>query len=271
MPPKSAAKTSAKTYDAPALRKGVGVIEVLCESDQPLGVTELCDRLDINKHMMFRILQTLLDINWVVFEPATAKYSMSLRPFHFTSKPVNRTDLLGAAMLPAKALWDEIGENLSIAVLDGDQFMYISHLQSRRQVSLTGSVGGRYYLHASAPGKLFLAYGSEALWKTVTAATLPALTGITITTKRELQQEIKDVRAQGYALDMEEYADGAMCFAAPIFNCNNEIVGALNCSVVTFYYTPEQFINTLGPKVLAVAETISRALGCGKSFEPQPN
>ena len=69
------------SYDAPAARNAVRVIELLCESERPLGVREVARRLELNSNMVFRLMRTLHRQGWVVPDEDGTKYAMSLRPF----------------------------------------------------------------------------------------------------------------------------------------------------------------------------------------------
>jgi DNA-binding IclR family transcriptional regulator len=66
---------------------------------------------------------------------------------------------------------------------------------------------------------------------------------------------------QGFAMDLEEYADGCLCFAVPIFDYAGKVVGTVGVSVLTLYYTPERIRRELGPKVIEAGRAISLALG----------
>ena len=73
-----------------------------------------------------------------------------------------------------------------------------------------------------------------------------------------MQENLHDPR---YAFDLEEYANGLICFAAPIRDHEGRVVGTVGQSVLTLYYTQQQMVEQLGPRVTKAAREISIAMG----------
>ncbi len=249
-------------YDVPAVRQVLRLIELLCDAEQPLGVSQIGQALALNKSMVFRLLQTLHKEGWVIrHDEGPPTYRMGLRPFHHLSKPVSRMNLMVASAGPMRALWQATGESIYLGVLDGDRVLYLEHLDGTRPAHISGKVGGRYALHCSAPGKVLLAGAGEEVLGPFLKAGLERQTRRTITDPAALRKELVQVQRQGHAVDIEEYAGGCICFAAPIRNYTGRVVGVVGTSVLTLHYTPEQMKRDLGPKILETAREISRALG----------
>jgi IclR family transcriptional regulator, KDG regulon repressor len=249
------------SYDAPAVRNAVCVIELLCESEQSLGVTELKQALGINNNMLFRILCVLQELGWVVRESDPPKYRMSLRAFHYVSQPVARMNLQTAAREPLWKLWKETGESCYLSVLDDDRVLHLEHLDAIGSIKIASRAGARYLLHCSAPGKALLAYAGQDLFKRLARKGFARNSDQTITEPELLQRNLEEVRRQGYALDVEEYARGVMCFAVPIRNYTRKMIGAVGLSVLTLNYSLKEMIDRLGPKVLKTGREISLQLG----------
>ncbi|MEN6493210.1 MAG: helix-turn-helix domain-containing protein, partial [Thermoguttaceae bacterium] len=98
------------SYEAPALRKAVRLLELLCEVSEPLSVAQISQRLDLNKHMLLRLLGTLCDEGWVVQEEGPV-YRVSLVPLSHFSKPISRMNVVTAAEEPIDELWEATGES----------------------------------------------------------------------------------------------------------------------------------------------------------------
>ena len=62
------------SYDVPAVRKAIRLLEVLCDSPRAMGVSELAQKLDLNKNMVFRLLRTLCEEGWVTQEEGPDGY-----------------------------------------------------------------------------------------------------------------------------------------------------------------------------------------------------
>jgi len=252
-------------YEIPALRKALQVIELLCDADRAMGVSDIAKELDINKMTAFRILQTLHDAGWVVKDNGEPTYRIGLLAFHHTSKAVRKRSLLQEAEGPLEALWKETGAYTFLCVLDDTRLVTVQAFEPwRGDIKISGRVGGRYLLHCSAPGKVLLAYADDGLLKRLNDEGFERRTRHTICKLPALKKELATARRQGYAVDLEEYTDGAMCFAAPVFGHTGQLVAAVSITVITLYYTPEKLLRELGPKVIATARRISAALGCSE-------
>ena len=254
-------------YVIPAVEKAVGVLECLCASPSPMGVSELTRQLDLNKNMVFRLLQTLERQGWIIQEEG-AKYRVSLRPFRHFSQVVDRMDVHQAAKSPLHTLWTDTGESCYLAVRDGTRCLFVEHLDSTRPVRVHGQVGGRYRMHCCAPGKVLLAYAPQHCVEQVLAEELEANTDATICDADRLGQVLRQVRSQGFATDIEEFTRGMLCFAAPVFDAKMNVAGALGITVLTLHHSRETLLSILADPVLQAAKTASEILGADMSHVP---
>ncbi|MCZ7645135.1 MAG: IclR family transcriptional regulator [Planctomycetota bacterium] len=250
--------------EVPALRAALRVMVQLCESRDAQGVTELGKALGLNKNMVFRILRTLDEEGWVVRENESAKYRMSLRPFHYASMPVGRMNLRLAALEPLKELWTRTGESTYLAILDEDRVMYLENFDATGSIKIAGKVGGRYFLHCSAPGKALIAYAPDAYLEDLARKGFERLTPKSICRLDKLRDDLALVRERGFAVDIEEYATGLMCLAAPVFDHTGRAAGTVGTSVLTLNYSVRRMLNELGPLVKAAARTVSSAMGASE-------
>jgi len=248
-------------YNVPGLRAGIDVLTALCESDDSLGVAELAERTGANKHMVFRCLKTLVAKGWVTESGEGPKYTATLVPFHYASKPVARMNLVTASEEPLRALWKRTGECVYLGVLHEDMLMFLIHREGMRSIRLGGCVGEHYWPHASAPGKVLLAYGDGELRARCIERGLKRLTAKTHTDPVLFSAELGRVRKQGYALDDEEYTKGGLCFAAPVFDYTGRAVASVGTTVLAIHYSRAEMIHALGSQIIETARRISTALG----------
>ena len=248
-------------YDVPAANKAIRLIEFLCESPNSLGVSDISKALGINKNMVFRLLHTLEKCDWVIRELEGTKYRIGLRPFHYASKPVSRMNLKTAAAEPLQELWSKTGESTYLGILDEDKVLYLDHLDATRNVKIAGVVGGRYDLHGSAPGKVLMAYADDDVLDNLLSKKLPQLTSHTITDPARLRKHLAQIRKDGFATDFQETADGGLCFAVPIYNYNNKVIGTVGVSVLMLHYTMDEVKEKLGPHIIKAGKKISIAMG----------
>lgn len=247
---------------APAAENAIKVIEGIATENEPIGVSELSRKLDINKNMIFRILNSLEACGWVYCEnTADKKYSLTLKPFDITSRARNRLTLNNVAAPLVYDLWKKTGESTYLGIKNDNKVMYIQHFDSIKNVRVAGAIGGMYELYCSAPGKIILAYSSEEYIEEYLKMDFKKNTSQTLTSKKELRKEIQNIQESGYAVDNEEFSNGIVCLAAPIFDYTKAVAGTVGCSVSTVEFDCDKAIDYLKPLVLHTASEISKRLG----------
>jgi IclR family acetate operon transcriptional repressor len=249
-------------YDVPGLRAGILISRLLCESQKPLGLAEICQGTGLNKHMAYRCIQTLLSEGVLIETGEGPKYEPSLLSFHYNSMPVARMTVTRAAEQPLHTLWEELNECVYLGVQHENRILYLIHHEGGREIrSGGGRMGGLYLLHADGAGKVLAAYAEDTLRERLLSEGLDKLTPNTHADRKRFLAEMAKIRTQGFAIDNEEYIKGIICFGAPVFNYAGQVAGAICCSVLTIHYTVKQLQEKIGPKVLAAAKQISLTMG----------
>ncbi len=216
---------------APAAEAATQILTFLSECEQETGVSEISRGTEINKNMVFRILNSLEKEGWVYCNGQ--KYSLTLLPFKLVSKPISRLSLNTAAAPIIYDLLNKTGESTYLGILKDDRVLYIQHLDGINDVRVAGRVGGEYDLYCSAPGKVLLAHADNDFIEEYTSRNLEKRTENTITEKNALLEELEHVRQNGYATDSEEFGNGISCAAAPIFDLTGKVIGTIGCSATT--------------------------------------
>jgi IclR family transcriptional regulator, KDG regulon repressor len=247
-------------YDAPALRKGIRLLELLCESSGPLGVAEISRRLNLNKHMVLRLLGTLSDEGWVVAEPGPV-YRISLLPLAHFSKPLGQTDVVRAAEGAIDELWATTGDSTSLAACDAGRSVGVVLRPSRRDVQVVARPGARMLMHCCAPGKVLLAHATPELFNQLAAEGFEQKTDNTFSDPTRLRAELSEIVRRGYGVDNEEYLRGNLCLAAPVFDYTGKVVAAVGITTLTLYHTRESMLAAYVEPVTAAARRISTIMG----------
>lgn len=248
---------------APAAEATTQIIAFLAECEQETGISEISRGTDINKNMVFRILNTLEKEGWVHCNGQ--KYSLSLLLFGLASKPLSRLSLNMVATPILCDLLNRTGECTYLGILKEDKVLYIQHFDGTKNVRVAGRVGGEYDLYCSAPGKVLLAYANNDFIEEYTSRALEKRTEYSITEKSALLNELALIRNNGYATDREEFGNGISCVAAPVFDYTGNVVGCVGNSAFTLNRDSQSVIDRLLPPVLKAAKEISVCLGGDKN------
>ncbi len=241
------------------VHKAMAVISAFSYGEPVLGVSELSRRLGIGKSTVHRILTTLAADGFVE-RTSDDRYRLSIRLYEIGLQVAASTELREFAHPALERLRSESGETAHLAVLAGTDVVYVDRLESPHMIRLLTRVGRRRAAHATSSGKCLLAFGAPADVDRVVAAGLPRLGPRTITTRRLLERTLADVRADGYAVSIEESAPGVASVAAPVFDATGRCVAAMSVAGPVTRMTPE-LVDRLIPMVQAATASLSRNEG----------
>lgn len=154
----------------------------------------------------------------------------------------------------------ELGESSSLAVLDGDDVVYVVRSSARhRLMAITLSVGTRLPAAYTSMGRVLLAQLPEAELEAFLArAKLEAFTASSVTNPDVLRDEILKVRELGYSIVDQELDSGLRSVAVPVFAGNGELLGAINISTNAARVDMETLTGVYLPRLQAAAEAVRR-------------
>jgi len=250
----------------PAVDRVLNIIELLASEQRELSFTELSSSLNIPKPSLSRLLSNLQQRGYVSHNPVTRKYQLTLKLLTLGDRLLDRLDLREKARASMQKLMEKSEETVELAILDDKEIVYIDKHESYESVRLVAHIGSRYStLHPTAVGKVFLAYMSEEDFEYVIRERgLKKFTENTITNVEKLKEELKEIRAKGYAFDDQEVRLGVRRIAAPIFNHSKKIAGVIGIAGPTFRMRRERK-EELGRIVKRAAGEISNELGWERS------
>lgn len=127
------------------------------------------------------------------------------------------SERLRESALPTLArLYEETGENVTLAVLDRGQALYVDRLVGERSVPTISRAGGHLPLHTTGVGKVLLAYQPQKAIDQYLMRPLPKPTPQSITDPHALRADLAEVKARGYSVTREEMTRGSGSVAVPI-------------------------------------------------------
>ncbi len=233
--------------------KALAILAAFDEGRRELGVSELAAELGLHKSTVSRLLATLERRGLVRREGD--RFVPGFELARLGGLAMRGFVLLGVARESLEELAERTGETVNLAVRDGDRALNVHQVQTGHVVGLTDWTGRALPLHATANGKVLLAFGGGALPRE-----LPRLTQKTLTSRKKLRAELERVRAAGFAVAVEELELGLHAAAAPVFDCFGTCVAAVSASAPA-YRLPERRLPELGELCVAAGDEISVHLG----------
>ena len=239
--------------------KAATLIDALARSEEPRGISDLARELGWTKSNIHRLLTTLASIGYVRRDAKVSQYGLGLKFWEIGTLVISRLNLKTVAQPYMRQLCEKTGETVHLSMFDNDHVVYIDQVESLHPIRAYSRVGGIGPVHCTATGKSMLAFLPPKAVARLTDS-LARFTPRTIVSKRDLQQELKAIRANGFAMNREEWRLGVSGIAAPIFDSQREVMGAIGIS------GPANRLNDatrrkVAPVVVQTALRISKELG----------
>jgi IclR family acetate operon transcriptional repressor len=128
-----------------------------------------------------------------------------------------RTLVRGGYVRQEASLTDALGETANLALLDGDEAVYVAQVPSKHPMRMFTEVGRRVALHSTGVGKALLTLRTDDEVRALLARTgMPSRTPRTLTNPDDLLEEMAAIRDRGYAVDDGEQEIGVRCVAVTV-------------------------------------------------------
>lgn len=240
-----------------AVERAVGVLEALAASDGELGTNELARRTGVNASTVSRLLATLAANGYVTHVEESGRYRLGLRLLQLGNLVVAGLDVREAARPQLEDLVAQTGETATLSVPGEQDAFTVDFVQSASSVQSVATLGRPSIAHATAAGKILLAFGDVAL----SSGRLERFTPRTITDPRKLRVEVERVRAQGWAEAAGERERDLNAIAAPSFGADGKLTAILGVQGPDGRFDKRARRAALEP-LLRGARAVSEALGC---------
>ncbi|NEK56326.1 helix-turn-helix domain-containing protein [Geodermatophilus sabuli] len=214
-------------YFVQSLERGLAVVKAFTADEPELTLSDIARRTGMTRAAARRFVLTLVDLGYV----GTVERRFHLRPtvLELGYTYLSLLSFPEVATPHLTALSNRLKETTSIAVLDGDDVVYVAWVGPRRVASSGISIGTRLPAYLTSHGRAQLAgLPDEALDDYLARTPLPARTARTTTDPAVLRQRLMDVRAQGYALVDQELEEGVTSLAVPIRDAGGTVVASVN-------------------------------------------
>ena len=243
--------------DTPNLRL-FALLEAVAQKSQPFTLQTMVEETGLPKPTMHRMLAQLEGAGILQRDGNGRHYGTGQRLMRLAENVLLNNTTHGARHAVLTQLVRELGESCNITAFSGSEVLYLDRVETPAPLRFYLHPGSRVPAHCSATGKLFLSQMSPAQRRRLLAnVPLEAFTGNTLTTFEALEQELDQVRTQGYAFDNEEFLPGLLCLGVlvPAPNGNSNMGLAVQAPIMRF--SKEKALSFL-PKLQAAVEAIAR-------------
>ena len=241
-----------------AVSRALAVMEALAAGGE-LGTNEIARRTGVNASTVSRLLATLASSGYVD-QAANGRYRLGIRLVQLGNAVVDRLDLRELARPELERLVERAGETATLSVAGGYEAVTVDFVQSPSSVQGVAQLGRPSVAHATATGKVLLAFGGIGL----PSGPLRRYTTRTIADPRALAREIERARERGWADAVGEREDDLAGIAAPVRGSRGELAAIIGVQGPTARLDAKARAAALEP-LLASASAVSLRLGWGES------
>ncbi len=203
--------------------------EVAIHGARGLSVTEIAERLGIAKSTALALARTLATSGLLRGVDPGPRYVLGLNLLRLGDLVGQQTSIAELGLPTLRDLSSVTGLTARLAMNEAGYPVFLERIDGEGTIRFHAPLGQREEPHATAAGKAILAHLPEADVKRLLAeAGMTRYTPKTITDVDTLMVELERVRAEGYALDDEEEAEGVFCVGSAFFDHQGTCAGALS-------------------------------------------
>ncbi|HEY0416202.1 MAG TPA: IclR family transcriptional regulator [Gaiellaceae bacterium] len=237
-----------------ALGRTLAILDALAAGGD-LGTNELARRIGTTPSTVSRQLGSLVEARLVEHVPETGRYRLGIRIVELATTVLSRLDVRMVARPHLEALVEALDETVTLSVPGDPDAVTVDFVRSAQYVQGATRLGRPSIAHATAAGKVMLAFTGR-----VPPQPLTRYTDRTIVDVAELERELERVRRRGYAEAFEERERDLNAVAAPVWASGGELV-----AIVSVHGPARRFDRASArralPLLLEETAAISRELG----------
>ncbi|WOE75635.1 IclR family transcriptional regulator [Alterisphingorhabdus coralli] len=213
-----------KKYSAPALDKGLDILELLAESSEPLTMGKVAELLNRSKGEIFRMLVALEQRRYILRDEATDGFLIGNRLFEMAMKTAPTRDLVATAMPHISTVAHVLDQSCHLTVLSDTQIVVIARVEAPGELGFAVRLGYRRRVDHSTSGRVLAAFASPADRQRLIAEMQERYSDFD---RAAFEAQIEHVIKQGYEKGPSSSVQGVTDLGAPIIGETGWVVGTL--------------------------------------------
>jgi IclR family acetate operon transcriptional repressor len=238
-----------------AVDRGADLLVRVLEAEQPVALTDLASASGIPKSTASRLVSALERRGLIEQDGERGRLRPGPAILRVAERGMLERNLVALAGASLEALSEASGETINLALPGLGGVEHVAQVEGRHFLGTGQWLGRSVDYHATATGKVFMAFG-----RATPSAPLEPHTPATITDLKVLSRQLEVARREEFATVVDELETGLAAIAAPVRGAGGEVVAALSISGPTVRMTPER-IAELRPVLIEEAHSLSRSVG----------
>jgi IclR family acetate operon transcriptional repressor len=231
------------------------LLEIIADAGGEISLSDLAATAKLPMPTIHRLLRTCVTLGYAR-QLQSRRYALGARLIPLGECAGRQLGRVAQPQL--QLLVSQLGETANMALLDGDQVVYVAQQPSPHAMRMFTEVGRRAYLHDTGVGKAILAtLTDDQILGIVGRVGMPTPTPKSHGTPQSLLADIADIRARGYSIDDEEQEPGVRCYAVSVPGAPNPMAVSVSGPLSR---VDEDFGERAVPVLRSVAQTISNGI-----------
>ncbi|WP_071335597.1 IclR family transcriptional regulator [Burkholderia contaminans] len=215
-------------YRAPALDKGLDILELLSEQKEGLTRTEITKELGRNSSEIYRMLERLVARRYVMRSTGGDRYTLSLKLFSLAHRHPPMSRLIAEALPSMQRFADSSEQSCHLSVYDRGNLLVIAQVDGPGPWGVSVRLGSRVGLADTASGRVMLAF-QGADQRAHMLAEHRKVKGEALLSEQELAYACQSIRQDGYLREDSRQAYGVTDLSAPILGPSGHAIAVLTC------------------------------------------
>ncbi len=220
------------SYKAPALEKGLLIIELLVREQTPLNMGDIASKLGYSKNEIFRMLVVLQEMDYIVRKDDSDVFVLTPKIFTLGMQVFPSSNLLEVALPKMQTLALDIRQSCHIAVLNRENMTVIARVESPAAIGFSVRPGHTVRADQSASGLILLAWQSKQRQKELLKIIDPKKQ------QPDVHKQLEHIRGQRYICNASPFHDGITDISVPVLYKKNHILAAITIPFIHNYNHP---------------------------------
>jgi IclR family pca regulon transcriptional regulator len=245
------------TLTVNSVQKAFRVLTAFSGAEPQLTLTQIAEKLDIDKSTAQRFTHTLLAMGYLRKDPVTKTLEVTVKVLGLAHIYLSSNPLIAAAMPYLIHLNGETGETANLTVLDGADVVFVSRIVGGHLLSTGVLIGTRLPAYASATGLAIMSVlDDKEVKKLLQISDLKRLAPKTVYEPEKILERLKIIRSKGYVLSVGDYFPNDISLGAPIVSRTGRVLGAMSLSVSMDRFTAKEAETKFAKLVSSAAKSV---------------
>ncbi len=250
-------RSSNRKYSAPALDKGLDILELLSTQSEGVSQARVAQMLDRSSGVLFRMLDCLERRGYIRRDPADDLYRLTSRLYELAHRHPPTKRLLEIALPIMRQLAESVSQSCHIGLYHEGHILIVGEICQPGFIGFSVQPGARVPLHESASGLVLLAYQSEPTRQEWLEASPEPLTA---TKMKKILPLLNKIHDHGYVQRESHVVRGVTDIACPVTGPSGYAIAALSVPCM-LQRQQEMSLTRIRERIVKTAAAISSELG----------